>query len=158
MPGVIDHARPELLGFAGDDGLCITSHLVGTEAGVKASHDHGNAAFPVFAGNLVGAARRIRLHADRHQVRFLIERNEFHPVIVELHVHVPGREPGDGRGGQRFHLPGTDVLLSRLSSNAGVNDRQAHADEDGGWQMAAGRKLTTRGPEFHSQACWVHGR
>ena len=72
----------------------------------------------VFAGDLVGAPRGVGLDADRDEVGRLVERDLLHPIVVEAHVDVRRRQPGDRRGRQRLHLPGADVALPGAPADA----------------------------------------
>ena len=151
MTRVVNHARPKLFGFAADNGFSMSRDFIRAVRGMKPAHDDRHAAFAKFGCDLIGAFCRVGLDADSDEVGRLVERNRFHPVIVKTDFNVARRQSGESSGRQRLHLPGADVFLSRLSTNAGMDDRQAHevraASTAGraGWKpfpLFAGRPMT----------------
>ena len=124
---VVDEAGPGLLSLADHHCLCVLRDFIGTQRCMEPTHDHRHATTAIFAGDLIGTLRRVRLDADRDEVRRLVERDQFHAVVIETHVHVSGRQSREGGGGQRLHLPRADVTLPGAAADARMDDREFHA-------------------------------
>ena len=60
---IVQQPRPGLPGLSDDDGLGVLRHFLGAERGVNPAHRHRHAAPPVFARDLISAARGIGLDA-----------------------------------------------------------------------------------------------
>ena len=144
VPGIVEDAGPEFFGFTGHHRLGVAADFVRAEAGMKASHDDRHAAPPVLAGDLVGAFGGVGLHAQRDEVGRFVEGDGFHPIIVETRGHVARGQPGQGRGGQRFHLPGAHVAtITPPTADTRMDNGQFHTvavaaagmGAEGAWPM-----------------------
>ena len=90
MAKIVDQLRPDLFGLADHDGLGIPRHLFRAERGMKTAHDHRHTAPSKLAGDLVGPAGGIGLHADRHQIGRFIVGNDLHAIIMEADIDTGG--------------------------------------------------------------------
>ena len=66
MAVVVNCFWQQSLRFANHDRLAVLHHLIGAQRRVKAAHHHGDAAFAILAGDLVGALRGVSLDANRY--------------------------------------------------------------------------------------------
>ena len=130
-PEVADHLVPDRFRLADHDRFGVLFDLFGKQGRMEAAHDDGDVALSVFAGDLVRPFRRIGLHRNCYRVGRFVEGDLLHPVVVEADRHVSGRQARDRRGGQRFHLPRTDVTLVPDMADGGVDDRQVQGAHRG---------------------------
>src|SRR5258708_1282076 len=77
---IVQDSRPKPLGFAHYDRFGIIARFIGYERWMKASHHDRNPTPPKLGSDLIGALRRIRFDAHRHQIRRLIEGNGFRAI------------------------------------------------------------------------------
>ena len=123
VPGIVNHTRPEQLGLAAYHGFGMFCDLVRAEGRVKSAHDDWHTSPAIRSGDLIRAFRGVGFHTDGNEIGWLIEGDLLHSVIVEANLDILRCQPGKGRRGQRLHLPGADVFLPRLPTDARMDNR-----------------------------------
>ena len=125
---IVQHAVPDPLRLADDDGFGVFARLVGHQGRMKSPHDDRNAAAAKLGSDLIRASGGVGFDAHRHQVRGLVVGNGFGAVVVEANVDARpfGGESGKRGRRKRLHLPGADVRLADSPADARMDERESH--------------------------------
>ena len=126
MAQVVQHFGPHRFGFAGDDALAEAGRLLRHQRRVETAQHHRHAAPAVFAGDFVGAPRRVGFHRQSDGIGGLVEGNALHAVVVEAQFDVRRRQSGQGGDGQRLHLPGAQIPAPGPVAHGRLDQGQPH--------------------------------
>ncbi len=125
MTVVVDEFREDGFSLPDHNRFTVLSDFLRTQRGVESANHNGDAPKTIFASNLIRPFGRVGFHADGHQIRGLVVRDFFKPIIIEPFFNICRRQRGNHRGRNGFHLPRANVALhTDETPHAGMNDRQ----------------------------------
>ena len=104
---------PGALRISGDQGIRVLQGFIRQKGRVVTAHDHAHALRAKPVGQLVRAARRERLHTQRHQIGIQFARDFLHLLIVEAYVMLAGARREYAHRQRRHGIGRTEIAHVR---------------------------------------------